>query len=122
MKKAKLLGVAFTLYPVKDMARARRFYEGGLGMKHTKRWRWDWVEYHLPGGCFALVKVKGKKKPGAQTGQLAFEVSDVDAAVARMRRRGAKVTMEPQSGSVCRMADLKDPDGNSFMLHRKHDA
>jgi predicted enzyme related to lactoylglutathione lyase len=118
-KSSKTLGVAFTLYPVRDMARARRFYEGGLGLKLSKRWKWAWLEYHLPGGCFALVKQDGKAKRGP-SGQVAFEVTDVDAAVARLRKRGAKLVGGPHDSTVCRMADLRDPDGNHFMLHRKH--
>ena len=39
--------IAFTLYPVTDMARARRFYEDRLGLRMTRREarEFEWVEY-----------------------------------------------------------------------------
>jgi len=50
--------VAFTYYPVADVARARKFYEETLGLKSGSAGNqgdnW-WVEYDLPGGgCFRL--------------------------------------------------------------------
>ena len=51
--------VAFTYYPVTDVARARKFYEETLGLKSgsvgNQGDNW-WVEYDLPGGgCLALT-------------------------------------------------------------------
>ena len=43
--------VAFTMYPVKDMARARRFYEDTLGLGPSpSNASSPWGEYDLPGG------------------------------------------------------------------------
>ena len=45
--------VAFTMYPVADVARARKFYEQTLGLEagsagnQGEQW---WVEYDLPAG------------------------------------------------------------------------
>src|SRR5437879_6400794 len=51
--------VAFTMYPFRDVARARRFYEETLGLKvglNGNRGDQWWIEYDLPGGgCFALT-------------------------------------------------------------------
>ena len=41
----KINGIAFSCYPVKDMARARKFYEGVLGLKPT-------LVFGEPGGGF----------------------------------------------------------------------
>ena len=57
--------VAFTMYPVTDVPRARRFYEQTLGLKPGLAGNagdsW-WVEYDLPGGgCLALTDITGDK-------------------------------------------------------------
>ncbi len=110
--------IAFTFYQVKDMARARRFYEGGLGLKAAKDFRGEWVEYHLANGCFALTTMATGTKPGSG-GNFAFEVADVDKAVAALRRRKAPVKVPAFSTPVCRMAVVSDPDGNGVGLHAK---
>ena len=43
--------VAFTMYPVTDMARARAFYEETLGLPPSRSGAASpWVEFDLPGG------------------------------------------------------------------------
>lgn len=112
--------IAFTLYPVKDMRRARRFYERALGLRMTKSFRGEWIEYHLSNGCFAIATAAKSFGPNAKSTQIAFEVDDVDAVVDRLCSNGAKIKMAPTSGSVCRVADLIDTEGNAFMIHAKH--
>ena len=46
--------VAFTMYPVTDLNRAREFYEGGLGLKPGYLIEKSWVEYDVGGTCFGL--------------------------------------------------------------------
>lgn len=63
--------VAFTMYPITNVPRARDFYENKLGLKigsHGNRGdRW-WVEYDLPGGgCFALTNFT-EEEPSAGAG------------------------------------------------------
>ena len=81
----KIKHIAFTLYPVKNMARARRFYEKVLGLKLGKNFGGKWVEY-FPGGtgCFALTTMTGAAPAANAGGSLAFEVADIDKAVARL--------------------------------------
>ena len=52
--------IAFTMYPVTDMVRARRFYEDTLGLRLTRceASEFEWVEYDLDGGTFALTDLK----------------------------------------------------------------
>ena len=62
-------GIAFTLYPVTDMARARRFYEDELGLRVAEDIRGEWIEYHLWDNCFALSTMAGEAiKPSAEAG------------------------------------------------------
>ena len=119
---ARVLHVAFTVYPVNDMRRARRFYEKGLGLKPTKNFKGRWIEYHLGGGCFAITTNGDGAKPRSDSAQIAFEVDDVDAVVKKLRAAGAKVKEEAASGSACRMAEVLDPEGNALTIHAKHRA
>jgi predicted enzyme related to lactoylglutathione lyase len=107
--------IAFTAYPVKDMARAREFYERDLGLTLGKDFSGKWVEYY-PGetGCFAISTMFKGKGFG-----ISFEVDDVDALFAALKAKGVKAGAEPFSSPVCRMAYVSDPDGNSVGLHQK---
>jgi predicted enzyme related to lactoylglutathione lyase len=111
--------IAFTLYPVKDMARARRFYEEDLGLKTTTEYvGGKWIEYDLAGGCFAISDLVEELEPSAfQGGSIAFEVDDVDGMVATLKEKGARVKVEPFSSPVCRMAVILDSEGNALTLH-----
>ncbi len=44
-----ITSIAFTVYPVTDMARSRGFYEGVLGLTISENYRDEWVEYDLGG-------------------------------------------------------------------------
>ena len=114
-------GIAFTMYPVINMVRARRFYEEVLGLKAVRDFRGEWVEYHLWDNCFALTTIKGDTlKPSAVAGgSIAFEVNDVDAFVADLKKMGIQVKIEPFSTPVCRMAVVLDPEGNALTLHHR---
>ena len=65
--------VAFTMYPAKDVARARKFYGEVLGLKEgsvgNQGEGW-WVEYDLPGGgCFAITNFT-QDEPSANGGTI----------------------------------------------------
>jgi predicted enzyme related to lactoylglutathione lyase len=112
--------IAFTLYPVKDMARARKFYESDLGLKMTESYGGDaWIEYDLAGGCFAITKmVEGMAPSDSAGGSISFEVDNVDQAVAQLKAKGVPVKVEPFASPVCRMAFVLDPEGNAVGLHQ----
>ena len=57
--------IAFTMYPMADMARARRFYEDTLGLRLMRREasEFEWVEYDLDGGTFVLTDLKQEGHP-----------------------------------------------------------
>lgn len=113
--------IAFTMYPVKDMARARRFYEEDLGLKvgHSGV-NGAWIEYYLDNGCFAITTLAQGVRPAASSGgSIAFEVDDVDALVAELRAKGVPVKVEAFDTPVCRMAVVLDPEGNALTLHAK---
>jgi predicted enzyme related to lactoylglutathione lyase len=113
--------IAFTMYPVADMARARRFYEETLGLRLTRREarEFEWVDYDLDGGTFALTDLKEGGAPSSEAGgSIAFEVQNVDQVVEQLRAKGVRVKLEPLSTPVCRLAVILDSEGNAVTLHQ----
>src|SRR5262245_52345930 len=114
--------IAFTMYPVRNVARARQFYEQTLGLKvglNGNRGEQWWLEYDLPGGgCFALTNFVPDEPSSAAGGTVAFEVDNLDALVADLRARGTPFRGGIVNGANCRMTTCLDPEGNSIILHQ----
>jgi predicted enzyme related to lactoylglutathione lyase len=113
--------VAFTMYPVVDMARARAFYEDTLGLPtgtgSTER---GWVEFDLPGGGCLAITIHAQNDPSAAAGgTIAFEVDDLDALILDLQAKGVAIlTPDLIHSPVCRMSVIKDSEGNSILLHQ----
>ncbi len=112
--------VAFTMYPVKDMPRARAFYEETLELGPGSGGASSpWVEFDLPGGgCLAITTVTQDQPSANAGGRIAFEVDDLTAAVADLKAKGVTFIAEGIDSPVCRMAFIEDPDGNGIILHK----
>jgi predicted enzyme related to lactoylglutathione lyase len=112
--------VAFTMYPVKDMPRARAFYEETLGLGPSRNGGTSpWVEFDLPGGgCLAITTVTGEEPSARAGGTIAFEVEDLPTLIADLKTKGVVFPAEDIESPVCRMAVCLDPDGNSIILHK----
>lgn len=111
--------IAFTMYPVKNMPRALRFYAKGLGLKPTKNFKGKWVEYHLKNGAFAITTMTPIKPSATSGGSISFEVDDVDAALKKLKAAKAVVKVPPFDTGVCRMAYVLDSEGNALGVHAK---
>ncbi len=113
--------VAFTMYPVENMERARDFYENTLGLPLGKISAGGaWVEYDLPGGgCFAITTLAEGVKPSSNAGgSIAFEVEDLDKLVILLKSNKVKFKLDIFSSPVCRMAVIEDPEANALTLHQ----
>ena len=114
----------FAYIPVKDVARARQFYEQKLGFK-PKREQSDGVVYEFAGrtACFMY------KTPNAGTSQASqafWQVEDVESEVAELRRKG--ITFEEYDmpglktkngiavGGGAKAAWFKDTEGNILAI------
>jgi predicted enzyme related to lactoylglutathione lyase len=118
----KVVEFAFTCYAVKDMARARAFYEEVIGLKPAMVHEMEngaWTEYELAGGTFSLGKAPGWE-PSPDGASIAFEMDDFDAAIADLKSRGVAFKMEPFATPVCRMAFVLDPEGNTLCIHKRN--
>lgn len=112
--------VAFTMYPVKDSARARRFYETTLGLaRGLSAPNGMWTEYDLPGGgCLALFATEDIQPSATAGGSVALEVEDLDALIARLKAEGVEFKNDNVVSPVCRMAIMLDSEGNAIILHK----
>lgn len=110
--------VAFTMYPIKDTARARAFYERTLGLTVGAHSSDVWTEYDLPGGgCLALFKTDDITPSAGSGGSVAFEVDDLDATTARLKDQNVQFKVPMIHSPVCRMAVILDSEGNAVILH-----
>ena len=118
----KVIEIAFSTYPVTDVARARAFYEGVLGLKATVDTdmgdKGHWVEYDIGAGTLGLGKYAGWK-PTPDGCTVGLEVEDFDAAVETIREAGTPIKMGPFETPVCHMLMISDPDGNPLIIHKR---
>lgn len=116
--------VAFTMYPVTEIARARRFYEETLGLTPGLiggQGEKEWIEYDLPGGgCLAITNAT-PESPGTGGGTLALEVEDLTALMKELAAKGVAFKTDVIRGPACSMAVCLDSEGNSLLLHQ-HDS
>ena len=118
----KVIEIAFVVYPVTDSKRARRFYEGTLGLTASRVFGNEtqgMIEYDIGPGTLAIGWGVSQFKPSAGGGCAALEVDDFDAVVSRLRRDNVKFVVEPTETPVCRIGIVADPDSNSVMIHNR---
>ena len=119
----KVIEIAFSCYPVKDMARARKFYEDVLGLKPTmtigEPGGMQWTEYDIGSGTLALGAGAPDWNPRADGCSVGLEVADFDAAIAHLRANNVTFKMEPFPTPVCHMALISDPEGNTICIHKR---
>jgi predicted enzyme related to lactoylglutathione lyase len=118
----KITEIAFSAYPVTDIARARKFYEGVLGLKVTKDHAMSsgghWMEFDIGSGTLGIGQAEGWK-PSADGCSVALEVENFDEAVAALQAAGTPIKMGPFETPVCHMLMVGDPDGNTVVIHKR---
>ena len=114
--------IAFSCYPVTDVARAREFYEGTLGLKATMVFGepdgMQWIEYDIGGGTLSIGHAPGWT-PSSDGCAVGLEVTDFDAAIAHLKAKGVRFKLEPTPTPVCQMAAIFDPDNNVVFIHQR---
>ena len=112
--------VAFIFYPIKDVAVARKFYGGLLGLRvgleiEFAPGQW-WIEYDIAGQALAISNAMPDGKPQAS---LTLEVADLDASLKTVKEAGVPLAFDVMEFPPCRMFAIKDPDGNQIGLHQR---
>jgi predicted enzyme related to lactoylglutathione lyase len=119
----KVTEIAFSCYPVTDMARARNFYEQVLGLKvamaHGEPGGMQWTEYDLSNGTLSLGSGVPGWEPTSQGCSVTLEVENFALAITHLKSNGVKFKMEPFPTPVCEMAFIFDPDGNTVGIHKR---
>jgi predicted enzyme related to lactoylglutathione lyase len=111
--------VAFVAIAVTDKERARKFYQETLGLKPTTSMHDGmWVEYEI-GGTTIGVGCHPEWKPSREGTSVAFEVDDIDATIAKLKKEGVEFAREKFESPVCFMAVIHDPDGNRLLVHQR---
>lgn len=114
---------SFVSYPIKNVKKARAFYEGVLGMKASSVFEGDgyaFIEYPIGRDTLAIGMGAPKFKPGKTGATVALELDgDFDGAIKKLKKKKTKFLMEKYNGKVCTMILLEDPDGNQIMIHKR---
>jgi predicted enzyme related to lactoylglutathione lyase len=112
--------IAFTGSSVTDMKRARTFYEDMLGLKLREEMAGGkWIEYEVGSATFAITNIDPTWTPSSQGTAVAFEVDDLDATIAKLKKSGVEFFLEKSETPVCWTAIIYDPDRNKVVIHKR---
>jgi predicted enzyme related to lactoylglutathione lyase len=115
----KIKAIAFVGIPVRDLKRAREFYETVLGLKVSgEMMGGKWIEYAVGKDTLAIANVGDHWTPSDQGTGAALEVENFDEAIQRLKDRHVPFAAEPFETPCCHMAVIQDPDGNKLMIHK----
>lgn len=117
-------GIAFAVYHVSDVARARQFYGETLGLKTCVEMEFApglwWVEYDAGGpSALAITNFESPAMNATPSPGIALEVTNLDETLAQVRAAGVTVTWGPNEFPVCHSFAVKDPDGNDLYFHQR---
>jgi catechol 2,3-dioxygenase-like lactoylglutathione lyase family enzyme len=111
--------VDFITIPTRDVTKAIAFYRDVLGLpvsEHTEG------EVETPNVTLSFWNPEADGEDFVPSvGGFALRVADVAQAVEEVRAAGADVIGIDDTG-VCHMGFVKDPDGNTVILHRRYAA
>ncbi|HTA37954.1 MAG TPA: VOC family protein [Candidatus Acidoferrales bacterium] len=110
-------GLDAVYYLAKDFKRGVAFYRDVLGLPVSMETERN-VEFDLgDGNSFGVSFMPDVWYPG---GGAIFAVSDLDAAVQRLKDAGVKFYTDGAIESpVCRIAWCEDSEGNTFAIHKR---
>src|SRR5437588_10980099 len=107
--------IAFIAIAVSDKDRARKFYQETLELEPSStQVDGAWVEYDL-GPTTIGVGCHPAWKPSRDGTTVAFEVDDIDAAIAKLKERGVTFDIEKTETPVCWVVQIGDMDVNMLV-------
>jgi uncharacterized protein YndB with AHSA1/START domain/predicted enzyme related to lactoylglutathione lyase len=122
LRPLAITGMDLSGYMVKDGARAIAFYRDVLGLEPSRVYPQNrGAEYDLPDGAtFGLWGGGNKMIPFQPSNGVLLAVSDLDAAVSTLKKRGIPIVELDLPN--CRMAGINDTERNTIFLHKRKDA
>lgn len=106
--------LALVEFPADDPERARRFWEGLLGVALAEREDGEGVGRHTREGPVAVGLHARGPGPGDRSSLPYFAVADVADAIARVQELGGEVVHPGERWAICR-----DSEGSPFGLARR---
>ena len=115
-------GVDFITVPTRDYESARKFYGEVLGLPFSKQWG------NMPAGEFengtVTIAVMQSDAFGIEFAPhslpIALHVDDVQKSREELEAKGVTFLGDIIDSGVCHMANFRDPDGNTLMLHNRY--
>jgi predicted enzyme related to lactoylglutathione lyase len=114
----RITGIDAIFFGVKDVPAGIAFYRGLLDVRDTTFENEHGAEFILADGTAFGVGAYSSKE-WAPGGCVLFAVPDVAAAASRVAQLGGKLDGELRTFPTCQAQWCYDPDGNSFVLHRR---
>ncbi len=114
----KVERVDFITIPTRDVERSVAFYRDVLGMPESD---YNGAEVEIPN---VTLSFWNPEREGIEfqpnTAGFAVRVADVAEARKELEAKGVEFVGETYDSSVCHMGFLKDPDGNTVILHNRY--
>jgi catechol 2,3-dioxygenase-like lactoylglutathione lyase family enzyme len=109
--------VDFITVPTRDVSRAMAFYTDVLGLPASEK---SDAEVETPNVTLSFWNPESQGEEFiSNLAGFALRVGDVGDAVDEVRAAGAEVMGVVDTG-ICHMGFVKDPDGNTVILHRRY--
>ncbi len=115
--------VNWFMIPVKDLERAKKFYEAVIDDEMTRsemgqlKMAWFPMASSSPGAAGALVKGEGYVPSHAGT-LVYLHVKDIDTAISRIKMHGGRPLIpKTKMGELGFIAHFEDTEGNRVALH-----
>ncbi|MFQ5672671.1 MAG: VOC family protein [Nitrospinales bacterium] len=105
--------IAYTCYPVRDMARAVDFYRDVLGLKPLFTGD-EWSEFEIGGQRLALRKMAS---PASTVAAVSLEATPIEHAVEKLKSRGVRIARDVQVFPYGKLASFLDSEGNLVGLY-----
>jgi predicted enzyme related to lactoylglutathione lyase len=109
--------VDFITIPTCDVSRAMGFYTDVLGLRASEQ---NKAEVETPNVTLSFWNpADDGEEFFSNPAGFALRVEDVESAVDEVRTAGGEIMGTVDTG-VCHMGFVKDPDGNTLILHRRY--
>jgi catechol 2,3-dioxygenase-like lactoylglutathione lyase family enzyme len=109
--------VDFITVPTRDVGRAKAFYTDVLGLPASEK---SEAEVETPNVTLSFWNPEEEGEEFfTNSAGFALRVEDVESAVDEVRAAGGEIMGTVDTG-VCHMGFVKDPDGNTVILHRRY--
>lgn len=118
----KVTEIAFVCYAVKNLKRARAFYEGVLGLKPGSVWEGEkmgFIEYEIGSHTLAIGCGASNFKPSKFGATAALEVENFKEAIVVLEKNKSKFILKAHETPICFMALVEDQDKNRIMIHKR---